>query len=147
MDAKNFTTTILVNTKDTNAVYDAINHVRDWWTGEIEGGTFALGDEFIYRYGDLHYSKHKLVEMIPGRKIVWQTTDSRLNSFKDKTEWNGTTITFDITPKDGQTEVRFTHAGLVPAFECYGDCSGAWTGFIQKSLRSFIETGKAEPAW
>jgi hypothetical protein len=41
--------------------------------------------------------------------------------------------------------VRFTHAGLVPAFECYGGCSGAWGFYINDSLRSLIATGKGEP--
>lgn len=142
----NFSTTILVD-RSPSEVYDAINHVRDWWTGDIEGDTFALGDEFIYRHGDVHYSKQRLVEMIPGKRIVWAITDSRLNFVADKTEWTGTKIIFDIERKGDQTEVRFTHIGLVPAFECFGACSGAWTGYVEKSLRSYIETGTAEPAW
>jgi hypothetical protein len=42
----------------------------------------------------------------------------------------GTTITFDITEVDGGTQVRFTHVGLVPEFECYDVCSDAWGGLI-----------------
>jgi hypothetical protein len=34
------------------------------------------------------------------------------NFIKDKTEWNGTDVTFDIMKKGDKTEVRFTHAGL-----------------------------------
>src|SRR5262249_39921984 len=48
------------------------------------------------------------------------------NFVKNRTEWNGTDIVFEIDRKNGKTELRFTHVGLVPAFECYGDCSGAW---------------------
>jgi hypothetical protein len=44
--------------------------------------------------------------------------DSQLNFVKDKTEWNGTDIVFEITKKDDKTELRFTHVRLVPAFEC-----------------------------
>ncbi|EME56089.1 hypothetical protein [Amycolatopsis decaplanina] len=33
---------------------------------------------------------------------------------RDETESVGTTITFEIGEKDGETEVRFTHHGLVP---------------------------------
>jgi hypothetical protein len=52
--------------------------------------------------------------------------DGYLNFTQDKTEWTGTDITFDISKKGDQTEVRFTHVGLVPEFECFDNCSNAW---------------------
>ena len=95
---------------------------------------------------DFHYSKHKLIEVVPDKKIVWLITDSNLNSFTDKNEWNGTKISFEITEKDGKTYVRFTHWGLVPQIECFGACSNAWTGYITQSLRDLIVTGRGWPA-
>lgn len=62
--------------------------------------------------------------------------DSDLNFAKDKREWNDTDIVFDISQKDGETEVRFTHAGLVPRFECYGSCSNAWGTLINGNLQA-----------
>ena len=56
-------------------------------------------------------------------------------------EWKGTNIVFDISEKDGKTEVRFTHVGLVPQIECYGSCSDAWGYYIKGSLRDFITAG------
>jgi hypothetical protein len=73
---------------------------------------------------------------------VWQVTDSKLNSFKDKSEWTGTKIIFEITEINNKTQVRFSHIGLVPAFDCYGDCSWAWGQLIQESLCSLITKGK-----
>ena len=126
-------------------VFAAINNVRGWWSGDIEGSTGKLGEEWTYRYKDIHFSKQKITQLIPGKKVVWHVVDSHLNFVKDKAEWNGTDIVFEIAPKNGKTEVRFTHVGLVPAFECYGDCSGAWDFYITDSLRSLIATGKGEP--
>ncbi len=60
-------------------------------------------------------------------------------------EWKGTDIVFEITRQGDKTELRFTHVGLVPAFECYGDCSGAWGYYINDSLHSLITTGKEQP--
>jgi len=71
--------------------------------------------------------------------------DSHINFVKDKTEWKGTDVGFEITKKDDKTELRFTQVGLVPAFECYGDCSGAWGFYINDSLRNLIATGKGQP--
>jgi hypothetical protein len=76
---------------------------------------------------------------------VWHISNSRVNFVKDKTEWDGTEIVFEITKKANKTQLRFTHTGLVPTIECYGDCSGAWGFYINDSLRSLITTGKGEP--
>ena len=137
-------TTILLVDQTPKEVFDAINHVRGWWQGEIKGSTDKLNDEFTYEMGEVHYSKQKLVEVIPGKKVVWLVTDSRLNFTKDKSEWTGTKISFEISEINNKTQLRFTHLGLVPANECYGNCSTAWSQLIQHSLFSLITTGKGK---
>ena len=77
--------------------------------------------------------------------MVWHVTDGTLNFVKDRTEWTGTDLIFDISEKDGKTEVRFTHRGLVPSVECYDTCSDVWGGLIKGSLRQLIETGTGNP--
>jgi hypothetical protein len=136
-----FTTTILVDETPQEA-FNAINNVRGWWTGEIEGNTEKLNDEFTYRYKDFHYSKQKVTELIPGKKVVWLITDSKLNFIKDKSEWTGTKIIFEISEKDGKTEIRFSHLGLG---ECFDACSNAWGDYINNSLRKLITTGEDQP--
>jgi hypothetical protein len=142
MNAQNFSTTFTVDRTPQEA-FAAINNVRGWWSGEIEGGTGKVGDEFTYRYQDLHYSKQKLTELIPGKKVVWLVSDARLNFTKDKTEWTGTEIAFEIFEKGDKTEIRFTHLGLVPQAECFNACSNAWGFYINGSLRSLIATGQS----
>ena len=117
MSKQDYTTSFTVDQTPKQA-FDAINNVRGWLSGEIEGPTSKLGDEFTYRYKDIHYSKQKLIEVVPDQKVVWLALDSYLNFAEDKTEWNGTKIIFEIARKDGKTEVRFTHQGLVPQIEC-----------------------------
>ena len=143
MKNPDFTTTISVD-QTPNEVFEAINDVRGWWGGQIEGRTDKLGAEFTYRYEDVHYSKQKVTELIPGKRVVWHVVESRLNFVDDKSEWKGTDITFDIARKGDKTEVRFTHVGLVPAIDCYDQCSNAWGFIIKSSLTSFIMTGKGQ---
>jgi hypothetical protein len=64
---------------------------------------------------------------------------------KDKAEWNGTDVVFEIATKGNQTELRFTHVGLTPTVECYGKCAGAWGFYINESLKGLITTGKGDP--
>jgi hypothetical protein len=142
MSERNFTTSFTVD-QSPEEVFDAINDVRGWWSGQIDGRTDELGAEFAYRYENLHRSTQKVTEWVPGKRVVWHVVDSHIGFVDDKTEWKGTDIVFEIGRKDGKTELRFTHVGLVPAIACYGDCSGAWGYYVNDRLRSRITTGKA----
>lgn len=141
MTTSNFTTTILVDNSAKEA-FDAINNVRGWWHGKVEGNTANFNDEFEYRWEDIHYSKQKVVEIIPNARVVWLVTDSNLSFTEDKNEWKGTRIIFEIFEKGNKTEIRFTHFGLTPEFECFDACSNGWTQLIQKSLFGLITAGQ-----
>jgi hypothetical protein len=144
MKPKNFAASILVDCTPQEA-FEAVNDVRGWWSGEIDGRTDVLGAEFIYSYKKLHRTTQKITELVPGKKVVWHVTASHLAFVRDKSEWDGTDIVFEIARKGDKTEVRFTHVGLVPTIECYGDCSGAWGYYIKESLHDFIMKGKGKP--
>jgi len=144
MENNDFTVTISVGHTPPQQAFDAITNVRDWWTGEIAGDSHKEGDEFTYRYQDFHYSKHQVTQLIPGKKVEWLINDASLNFVEDKTEWTGTRIVFDISEKYGETQVRFTHYGLLPQNQCYGACSNAWGGYISNNLRNLIITGERQ---
>ena len=144
MNDVNFTTTFAVDRTPAEA-FAAINDVRGWWSGELEGNTDKLGDEFTYRYADVHRSTQKITELIPGERVVWHVLDGYLDFVQDKAEWTGTDIIFDIYERADKTEVRFTHVGLVPAGECFDSCSNAWGFYINRSLRDLIATGMGAP--
>ena len=144
MTTTDFTTAILVD-QTPKEVFDAINNVRGWWSEEIEGSTDKLNHEFKYRYEDVHRSKMKIIEFIPNKKVVWLVQENYFEFTKDKSEWTGTKINFEISEKDGKTQLIFTHLGLVPEYECYDICRDSWSNYIHNSLRSLITTGKGKP--
>jgi Activator of Hsp90 ATPase homolog 1-like protein len=144
MKNQNYTTSFLVDQTPKEA-FDAIINVREWWSGEIEGNTGKLGDVFTYSYKDVHRTKQKLIEVIPEKKVVWLVLDAYLNFTKDKAEWKDTKVIFEISKKGDKTEVRFTHQGLVPEYECFDACSNAWGFYINDSLRKLVITGKGQP--
>jgi uncharacterized protein YndB with AHSA1/START domain len=94
---QHFSITLLVSSS-SQEVFDAINNVRGWWSEEIEGRTDELG-EFEYRYRDVHRCTIKITELVPGKKVVWHVLDNDFNFVKDKSEWKGTDLVFEIAKK------------------------------------------------
>lgn len=142
MLTRNFTVT-LVTEQSPEDVFRAIRNVRDWWSGyyseEIHGDTEKLNDEFSFRAADgAHFSKQKLVEVIPNKKIVWLITESKFTFIEDQDEWTGTKVIFEISRSDGKTQLVFTHEGLTPEVECYDACTSGWTQYLQNKLLPMI---------
>lgn len=144
-----FTTTLLVD-QSPREVFAAVTNVRGWWSGlyseTIKGKTEKLNDEFSFRAGDgAHYTEQKLIELIPDEKVVWLVTKADLTFVEKKDEWKGTKLIFEISRQKNKTQLRFTHQGLIPAFECYEACSSAWQQYLQEKLLALIKSTKAIP--
>ena len=144
MKTQDFTTKILVD-QTPQQVFDAINNVRGWWSEEIEGGTHKLNDEFTYHYKDVHICRMKLTDVVSNKKVVWQVLSNYFNFTKDKSEWTGTKIVFDISKQNDKTQVIFTHVGLTPESECFGACTNGWNFYLQGSLLHLINTSNGQP--
>jgi len=148
MKNQSYSTSIEVGASP-EAVFGDINDVPAWWireaggaTTEFEGKSSNVGDEFTLRHTEVHYSKHKLIEVIPNKKIVWLVTDSRLTWIKENKEgWTGTKMIFEIVPEGEKTLLIFTHEGLVPQLECYEHCVHFWERVIGEWLYNFINEG------
>ena len=145
---KGYSTSVTIDASP-EIVFDRFNKVSKWWvkqvagaSTEFEGQSSKLNDEFTLKHGDNHYSKHKLTEVIPNKKVVWLVTDSRLAWIKgNKAEWTGTKMIFEIIPGREKTTLIFTHEGLVPQLECYEHCIHFWERIIHEWIYNFI-TGR-----
>ena len=144
MKKQDYTASITVNATPQET-FNKINSVTKWWTEDLEGSSQKLNDEFVVRFGDVHMSKQKLVEVIPDQKIVWLVTDSKLNFIEDKSEWTGTKISFDLLKVEDKTQINFTHVGLVPQVECYESCVQGWDQYIKGSLLKLLTKGQGTP--
>jgi hypothetical protein len=138
--AKNYSFTFESSENPEN-VFQTLLNVRKWWSGiydeTIAGSSSKINDEFTFNAGQgAHYSKQKLIELVQHEKIVWQITESNLTFVKETDEWTGTKICFEISRKENKTQVTFTHLGLVPKFECYDGCAGAWTQYLENLVET-----------
>jgi hypothetical protein len=148
MNDQSFTTTLSVPATPAEA-YAAINDVRGWWSRDVDGPTDTLGAEFAYRGNqdgvNLHRAQLRVADLVPGERVVWHVVDNWMSFIDDQREWTDTRIVFEITPTADGSEIRFSHVGLVPSYECHAVCVDAWTFFVQDSLRALIVTGHGEP--
>ncbi|HTB99999.1 MAG TPA: SRPBCC domain-containing protein [Ferruginibacter sp.] len=126
-------------------VFKKINSVTKWWTDQLEGDSQKIGDEFTVRFGDMHVSTQKLIEIVPDKKVGWLVTKSDLSFIKKKDEWTNTTISFDIFIHNNKTQIQFTHTGLIPEVECFKSCTEGWDYFIKGSLFKLLTEGKGTP--
>lgn len=53
---------------------------------------------------------------------------------KNKDEWKGTKIIWDISSRDAPTTLTVTYQGLSSDIECYEVCEKGWTQFLTESL-------------
>ena len=58
-----YTTAIEVGKSPDDVFNHIINDVSKWWPEDFEGESAKLNDEFVFRSGDSHYSKHKVLEL------------------------------------------------------------------------------------
>ena len=143
MNNQDFSVTIWVEQKP-ETVYKTILDVRAWWSGlygeSFEGTAEKPGDEFSFLAGGgIHHTKQRLIELVPNKKLVWLVTDANLSFVDQADEWKGTRFGFHISEEGGRTKIVFTHAGLIPSFQCYESCAPAWTQYIQQQLAAAIK--------
>lgn len=143
---KHYLTIVFQVDKSPLDVFNAVLDPRSWWSEDI----VYTGDVFDYHFEDVHRSKIRVIEAVPGERVVWHVLE---NYFKpglfgeaaSKQEWAGTRVIFDITAQGGKTQLRFVHEGLVPECDCYDVCSNAWGHYIGTSLYGLIDNGKGQP--
>lgn len=127
----------LSTSKSPEEVFNVLSGITAWWSGlygeTITGNSDILNEDFVFEAGGgMHYSRQKLIEYVPGKKIAWKVIDSKLTFAALTDEWTGTEIHFDITPENGTTKIVFTHKGLSAAFGCYTNCSAGWTNYLDR---------------
>lgn len=140
------TTMALEFDESRERVFDAVKNVRGWWSKNIDGPTNAEGDEYLYEVPGVHRSRIRVTEVVPNERVVWLVLENTFSFVQDQSEWDGTEVRFEIDERpDGKTELRFTHVGLVPEFECYEICHKSWDFYVGHSLRKLVTTGTGIP--
>jgi len=92
-------------------VFNHVKNLSKWWPEEYIGGGIEHDSEFVFKTGEGHYSKNRVVEFEPDKKLVWLTMESIRKA--DNYDWSGTRFIFELTPKAENTLIKFTYDGIV----------------------------------
>lgn len=112
--------------------------LSEWWTRDGVRGESSEGSKLQFFFGGSDPAAvMEVVRLDPGEGVIW-------NCIEGADEWVGTTLTFNMTGKDGESVVLFSHAGWREPSEFMAHCSARWAYFLF-SLKSLAETGKGTP--
>jgi uncharacterized protein YndB with AHSA1/START domain len=123
------------------SVYEAVattGGISAWWTRDGVRGDSSEGSKVEFYFGSPEPAAvMEVTQLNPEGHVTWSCIEGA-------DEWVGTTLSFELSDKDGETVVLFTHAGWRDPSEFMAHCSARWAYFLL-SLKSLAETGKGTP--
>lgn len=108
-----------------------------WWTIDTQGKGNDVGGVLRFRFGDKGGFDMKVVELEPGRRVLWEVVDG-------PEEWVGTHVRWELNQDEDWTGVLFKHEGWREPVEFMHHCSTKWATYLM-SLKGLVETGKGAP--
>lgn len=124
-------------------VYKAITEqegLSRWWTPETTAQpTVGSVAEFAFTGGPggRFVVRMEVTTLEPGRKVYWTVKEGA-------GEWAGTHVTWDLTPVDTGTSVRFGHRGYASTEGSFAGVGYNWAWYLT-SLKDYLETGEGRP--
>jgi uncharacterized protein YndB with AHSA1/START domain len=113
------------------------DEIARWWTDDLsakpEVGSLA---EFRFRQGAF-VLQLEIAELDADEKVSWISRQGTAG-------WEGTSVTWQLTPVQNGTTLIFTQDGFAQVDEAYEQIRWTW-GYFLDSLKSYLETGKGTP--
>jgi uncharacterized protein YndB with AHSA1/START domain len=113
--------------------------LRGWWTAD------SRADEKVGGKAEFGFDKRRMVfrmkieELDPGKRVVW-------SCHGDHPEWDGTVLTWELSPHNGITTLRFQHGHWKSVSEFYATCNSTW-GELMYRLKDYLEGKNPGPHW
>lgn len=119
--------------------------IPEWWSKHFEGESDCAGKLFTVRFGST-YKTMLVQELIPHKKVVWEVLDALIDipELRNKREWVGTRILWEIVEQEEVSTLILTHHGLNSGLECFSICENGWNSFTE-SLSNYLNTGQGQP--
>jgi len=127
--------------KQPKDVYQALTEadgIAQWWTKHVKAEpTVGSVAEFGF-YGGEAIFKFKVDTLATGEKVYWSVLGG------GPPDWEGTTVTWDLTEVDNGTKVLLGHRNYQTTEGSFASVGYNWAFFLT-SLKSYLEEGKGMP--
>ncbi|MFC6333550.1 SRPBCC domain-containing protein [Paenibacillus septentrionalis] len=123
----------------TAQVYKALTTAEglsEVWTRELTVYN-QVGETNEFNFGENDLTKMKIIDLSSPSKIEWLCTES-------DPEWVGTTISFELSEKNGKTDIILKHMNWKEVTNFYRFCNYNWAMFLY-SLKSYCEDDTGHP--
>ena len=131
-----------VNIKATpETIYKAVSTqdgLASFWTSDSTAEP-KVGSVATFGFGG-PTQRMRVDELVPGKRVKW-------TGLADFPNWDGTTVTWDISPAEkGETSLTFRHGNWPPSVsqDDLGSINYTW-GLIVERLKQYSESGKPAP--
>ena len=117
-------------------IYTAITTqqgIASWWSVNNNANP-ETGSVYRISFGGDYYKEIKVIEQIPGKRVVWDILYAH-------PEWLNTKVTFDIKMGKERVELRFSHCGWREYTDMFAQCSYHWAIYLG-NLKEFAEKDK-----
>ena len=124
-----------------HAVMDALvreEHIRKWWTTEADV------HDGKGRFGWSGHGWKVELDLEHDPKAGWVAWTCTRSNMQGTDAWEGTTMTFVLSPQRGGTRIDFSQTGYRDS-PCFEACQQGWAYFLGTSLKQYLETGKGIP--
>jgi uncharacterized protein YndB with AHSA1/START domain len=110
-----------------------------WWTADTTADEKAGGKaEFGFDKRGMVF-RMNIEQLDPGKGVVW-------SCHGDQPEWDGTTLTWALSPEPGGTTLRFTHGNWKSVTDLCALCNSSW-GELMHRLKDYAEGKNPGPHW
>lgn len=119
------------------AIFDEM-HI--WWSTRVE----KTASRATIHFGNSHVSFD--FAMRDGTH-VWTCREANMiiEDVDDATEWQGTSLIWQILPDDDGSRITLSHLGLTPSLDCHDVCTRGWQHFFENSLLAHLSGETATP--
>lgn len=132
--------TIEVN-RSPRDVFAQILDIPAWWTTDFAGQNRKTGDVFTIHHPGQHFSRQRVVQLDPDKRIEWLVTESNLSWLtSDQQEWTNTKMVFTLSETPHGTRIDFVHEGLTTDKEGYERVKEGWNKVIGEKLLTILKT-------
>jgi uncharacterized protein YndB with AHSA1/START domain len=123
-------------------VYAAIatqTGLRSWWTADTNADEKVGGKaEFGFDKRGMVF-RMKIENLDSGKRVVW-------SCHGDHPEWNGTILTWELSPESESTTLRFVQSNWKSVTDLCAICNSTW-GELMYRLKNYVEGRNPGPHW